>query len=294
MSASYRIFNVTLKHKEHISPSLLRCIFTGPEVDRMKLEAPDQRIKLLFRNEDGQLRQLENSDDWYRNYMVIPKKQRPVMRTYTLRALRSEQREVDVEFVLHGVKGPASAWVTHANPGDPIQMVAPNADFKGKSGGYEWMPSAQVKKILLIADETAVPAVMGILEQLSLQVNPPPVQAFFEVPMAKDCINVAQFSFAEVYWLPRDISQQQRHGTLLVEAVRQHVDISDVACTDTPALAERSQNGDLLWERAESTTDFYAWVAAECSTVKMLRHYLLSECKLDRLTINFMAYWCKF
>ncbi len=37
--------------------------------------------------------------------MAIPKEQRPVMRTYTLRALRCEQNQMDVEFVLHGVNG---------------------------------------------------------------------------------------------------------------------------------------------------------------------------------------------
>ncbi|VTR46312.1 Siderophore-interacting FAD-binding domain [Serratia fonticola] len=56
MSASYRIFDLTLKHKENVSPSLLRCVFTGPEVQRMKLEAPDQRIKLLFPVAEGRAR----------------------------------------------------------------------------------------------------------------------------------------------------------------------------------------------------------------------------------------------
>ncbi len=36
----------------------------------------------------------------------------------------------------------------------------------------------------------------------------------------------------------------------------------------------------------------YAWVAAESSTVKTLRRYLIGERDLDRATVNFMAYWC--
>lgn len=104
-SSSYRIFDIKLKAKENVSPSLMRCVFEGAEVNRMKLEAPDQRIKLLFPAEDGQIPQLEKSDDWYRSYMALPKAQRPVMRTYTLRALRTEQNEMDVEFVLHGETG---------------------------------------------------------------------------------------------------------------------------------------------------------------------------------------------
>ena len=292
MSASYRIFDLTLKHKENISPSLLRCVFTGPEVQRMKLEAPDQRIKLLFPVAEGQNQPLANSDDWYRNYMAIPKEQWPVMRTYTLRALRAVENEMDVEFVLHGVNGPASAWATHAVAGDKLQAVAPNADFAEDSGGYEWAPPAHTQQALLIADETALPAAMGIIEQLAQQANPPRVQAFFEVPVAGDCLDMAKFPFAEVYWLPRDVGQQQLHGTLLVESVRQRVNIPASARTAAQSLAENSLGGDLLWERAEGAKTFYAWVAAESSVVKNLRRYLIGERDLDRSTVNFMAYWC--
>ena len=174
-ASSYLIFDIKLKEKENISPSLLRCVFEGPEVNRMKLEAPDQRIKLLFPAGDGLITPVLNGDDWYGNYLAIPKEQRPVMRTYTLRALRTQQNEMDVEFVLHGVTGPASAWATHAKPGDAIQVVAPNAECQSDSGGYEWVPPAQMMQALLIADETALPAAVAILEQLSLHANPPRV-----------------------------------------------------------------------------------------------------------------------
>jgi NADPH-dependent ferric siderophore reductase len=62
------------------------------------------------------------------------------MRTYTIRALRREACEVDVDFVLHGVNGPASAWATTARMGDRLQMVAPNLAYAGDPGGYEWKP----------------------------------------------------------------------------------------------------------------------------------------------------------
>lgn len=45
---SYRLFNVVLARKERLSPSMLRCVFRGDEVRHMKIDAPDQRIKLLF------------------------------------------------------------------------------------------------------------------------------------------------------------------------------------------------------------------------------------------------------
>ncbi|CRY54557.1 iron-chelator utilization protein [Yersinia intermedia] len=291
-SSSYRIFDIRLKSKENVSPSLMRCVFEGAEVNCMKLEAPDQRIKLLFPAEDGQIPQLEKGDDWYRSYMDLPKAQRPVMRTYTLRALRTELNEMDVEFVLHGETGPASAWATHAKAGDAIQVVAPNAEYPLDSGGYEWSPPAQMTQALLIADETALPAAVAILEQLALQISPPQVQAFFEVPLAGDCLNLEQYPFAQVHWLPRDTEGQAAHGRLLVDAVRQSVQIPDMAQVAGQSLAENSLGGEVLWERAEGEKAFYAWVAAESSTVKVLRRYLIGERGLDRSTVNFMAYWC--
>ncbi|MBS0055082.1 siderophore-interacting protein [Yersinia sp. Marseille-Q3913] len=290
--SSYRVFDIKLKVKVNISPSLMRCVFEGAEVNRMKLEAPDQRIKLLFPAEEGQIPQLEKGDDWYRSYMALPKQQRPVMRTYTLRALRAECNEMDVEFVLHGETGPASAWATHAKPGDAIQVVAPNAEYQLDSGGYEWSPPAQMTQALLIADETALPAAVAILEQLALQIKPPQVQAFFEVPVAGDCINLERFQFAQVHWLPRDAERHPAHGRLLVDAVRQWVQIPAMVQVEGQSLAENSLGGEVLWERAEGEKAFYAWVAAESSTVKVLRRYLIGECGLDRSTVNFMAYWC--
>ena len=52
-SSAYRLFNLRLESKTLLSPSLVRCVFTGPEVRQMKLDAPEQRIKLLLASESG-------------------------------------------------------------------------------------------------------------------------------------------------------------------------------------------------------------------------------------------------
>ena len=88
------------------------------------------------------------------------------MRTYTVRAARPELREIDVDFVLHGATGPASAWAERAAAGDEVVLIGPNARFPGPTGGFEWRPPAGARCLLLAGDETAVPAVCAIVEAL--------------------------------------------------------------------------------------------------------------------------------
>ncbi len=218
MTASYRIFNVTLRRRVAVTPSLLRCVFTGPEVAHMKHEAPDQRIKLLFARSEGETARLPVSASWYQDYLALPRERRPLMRTYTLRALRRAACELDVEFVLHGDSGPASRWAMHAKPGDALQIVAPDGDFQGDSGGYEWAADDALREALLVADETALPAALGILEQLARKPAPPRVQAFLEVPLAQD-IQPLRYPFADIHWLARD--GDTAHGARLLSAVRE-------------------------------------------------------------------------
>lgn len=294
MSSGYGIFDLYLKEQIVISPSILRCVFRGPEVHQMQRYAPDQRIKLLFPTSDSLRLKPESGNNWHRDYLSMPREQRPLMRTYTIRALRNAQQEMDVEFVLHGHNSPVSNWLSRANTGELLQVIAPKGKSQAALEGCEWKPSPQVRQSLLIADETALPAALGILEQLARQDNPPQVQAFFEVPTAADCINVAQFTFADVFWLPRE--EKYHYGERLLESVRQHAVIPESACMQVQPVIETDSPEEQLWERAEkenNTHHFYAWIAAESSSVKKLRHYFILERHLDRHTVNFMAYWSK-
>ncbi|AZP36123.1 siderophore-interacting protein [Cronobacter sakazakii] len=289
MTASYRIFNVTLRRRIAVTPSLLRCVFTGPDVAHMKHEAPDQRIKLMFARPDGNTARLPVSDSWYQDYLALPRERRPFMRTYTLRALRREVCELDVEFVLHGDNGPASRWAMNARPGDTLQIVAPDRDFPGDSGGYEWITDDALRQALLVADETALPAALGILEQLARQPAPPRVQAFLEVPLAQD-IQPLRYPFADIHWLARD--ENALHGERLLEAVKDAATLP-ISEQVSAQVTEDDDEETLIWQRAGGAGAFRAWVAAESGAVKRLRHYLTRERQLDPARACFMAYWSR-
>lgn len=287
----YRLFNVTLARKTSVSPSLLSLIFTGSEVAKMKSDSPDQRIKMIFPSEDGTPPALAKAERWYQQILEMPKEKRPIVRNYTLRHVDREREEMTVEFVSHGTEGPASAWAIAAQPGDRLQIVAPNAEYAKDSGGYEWTPPAQLQKALIIADETALPAARGILEQLSCQENPPQVQAFFEVPEEDDRVDLSDFHFADITWLARK-PHGAAHGECLIPAVEQkaRTPYARVIGDDIQEEAE----GELLWDKATSDDrEFYGWVAGESSVVKMLRRHLIGERGVRHEAINFMAYWSK-
>lgn len=286
----YRLFNVQLTRKSVVSPSLLSLVFTGPEVRYMKCDSPDQRIKLLLPSLDGTPSALANDNHWYDTLQSMDKEKRPVLRTYTLRHLDSVREELTVEFVSHATEGPASAFAVTAEPGERLQIVAPNAEYPNDSGGYEWTPPVGLRHGLIIADETALPAARGILELLAKLPQPPQIQAFFEVPETGDCIDLSAFSFAKIHWLPR-AAVAASYGECLIKAVQQHVWLP--AGFQNNDIQEEAE-GELLWDKATSDSrEFYGWVAAESTAVKLLRRYLIGERGVALETINFMAYWAR-
>lgn len=291
---AYRLFNVELKRREQLSPALTRFVFGGPEVAEMKTLAADQRIKIFFPDASGQPPSLLGGSEWYQAYRSVEPARRPPMRTYTIRALRAEQEEVDVEFVLHGENGPASAWATHARIGDRLQLAAPNRQYGDDPGGYEWKPPAGVRHILLIADETALPAVAGILEELAGEAEPPVVEAFLEVPGEADILDLPAIPAARLHWLPRhQAGIHSRNGERMIEAARQaRLPEREVAGGAAQELEDIDIDEEILWELASPESgSFYAWVAGESAAVMAIRRYLVQERGIDKRHLTLMGYW---
>ncbi|WJD61108.1 siderophore-interacting protein [Pseudomonas kurunegalensis] len=288
---SYRIFNVQLKRRIALSPSLTRLVFTGPDVVEMITLAPDQRVKLLFPAPDGSPPSLNNDLHWKAAHSALPLAQRPPMRTYTIRALRREALEVDIDFVLHGVNGPASAWASHAQVGDRLQIVAPNLAYEGDPGGYEWKPPQGVRNVLLVGDETALPAIAGILEQLADTQPELAVQAFIEVPLEADCLNLRHGDATALHWLPRELLSCA-HGQAMQHAVRELASLPLGHAAPRAKLEDVDIDTRILWEQASSdSSEFHAWVAGESATVMEIRRHLIKERGLQRECLTLMGYW---
>ncbi len=289
----YRIFDVAHAGRRMLSPHMARITFTGDQIAQMTTHAPDQRIKLFFPKEDGTLPAIPDQPDWYDIYRRDPPRQRAPMRTYTIRHLRAGQREVDVDFVLHGDTGPASRWALGAGPGAAIQMAAPNRAYRGEAGGYEWKPPAGVEHVLLVADETALPAAAGIIDELAARNAPPIVQAFIEVPTAADKLDLPCWAGLDLTWLVRHQADGvASYGTMMAQAAEGARLPSRAGVEDTETLPVVNVDEDVLWDRAGmSDGRFYGWVAGETAAVSRIRTLLVKERGVDRRLLNLMGYW---
>jgi NADPH-dependent ferric siderophore reductase len=286
---AYRPFLAEVARVERLSPSFLRVTFTGHSFDDLAPNGWDQRIKVLLPTVARGLRDCPRGDDWYAEWRALPEERRNPMRSYTVRAARPHVREIDVDFVLHGTAGPASAWAERAAAGDEVVLIGPNARFPGPTGGFEWHPPADARCLVVAGDETAVPAVCAIVESLPADRS---ARVLLEVPDAGDVLPLAAPDGVEVTWLPRRSADAPR-GALLTTAVVAAV--RELADVRSPAEDPAQEDDDTLlpWHVPETagSSPLYAWLAGEAGVVTGLRRELVQGLGVDRRSVAFMGYW---
>lgn len=296
--APYVLAPVEVATVHRRSPSFVRIAFAGPALAEVAVDGPlyDQRIKLLVPPTSGTLPDLSAPDgDWYAAWLALPVARRGAMRTYTVRELSGvgEARRLTIDLVLHpGAAGPASTWAGRAGPGDPALLVAPRAGVA--SGGIEFAPGS-ASRLLLAADETAVPAVARILADLPRDAAG---TALCEVPHPDDAELLAAPPGIEVRWLPR--RDHADVGSALIPAVLAHLGgdatredgseprpphrATDVAVWETPDVTAAVADGT-------GVPGLYAWIAGESGVVTTLRRHLIRDLGVGRHQVAFMGYW---
>ena len=311
---AYRPYRATVARVLLLSPNFRRVTFTGPDFDVFGTAGLDQRIKLVLPSSDGSLCDVGADDDdvvregsWYARWRALPAAARNPFRTYTVRDIRPERRELDVDMVLHPATsghedGPAASWLRRATVGDEVIIVGPDARTADPTVGIDWRPGT-ARHVLLAGDETAAPAICSIIESLDPRIT---AQAFIEVPSSADILTLVPRGISRVAWLARDAGCETAHGfeaiaprgELLERAVRAWLPRHTAELASAVSLAPQQLDdidvdAELLWDSPvdPSTGDFYAWIAGEASTVKSLRRHLVSEIGVDRRNVAFMGYW---
>ncbi|MFG2113259.1 siderophore-interacting protein [Streptomyces sp. NPDC048718] len=262
-TAPFRFFPLQVDRTRRLGRSLVRVTFTGEATKGFRSGGHDQSLSLFLPHpgQDAPVLPPLDTPDMYAilgAWRAMPHAERAVMRSYTVRAQRTAPdgtAEIDIDFAVHAGGGPACRWAETARPGDRVVVLGPAA---ADNTGVRFRPPTDADAALLWGDETALPAVAGILERLPAGF---PVRVFLEVPHTEDRLELETAADATVSWLVRDEGAPSA--------------VAAVAAAELPGSAP------------------YVWLSGESGSVKALRRHFVRERGLDRRRVTFVGYWRK-
>jgi NADPH-dependent ferric siderophore reductase len=248
---------------ERLSPHWMRVTLGGGEIDRFRPMGYDQwfRLFLPLGGDEGldRLPAKANKMFGYLKYLRIPDGVRPVMRNYTVRAHRpataDTPAEIDVDFVLHGsaadgTAGPASRWAESCRAGESVVII---------DEGLTFNPDRGTDRVVLVADETGLPAVAGICASLPAHASG---LAIVEVPSADDALDFPHPDGVTVRWIVRD--HDAAPGTLALRALQ------EASLPDAP---------------------FHAYTVGEQALATEGRRHLVGARGVSKDHVSFCGYW---
>lgn len=245
---------VQVVRTEQVSPTYRRVTVGGDQLEPMPDHGFDHWFRLFLPKEEGAT-SFDLPDRYniagYLRYRRMPADIRPHVRNYTVRSFRPADRELDIDFAIHGDDGIATRWATRARPGDTVALLDQGRGYEIRDG---------IGHHLLVTDETGVPAVLGILRSLPRDARG---SAWLEVPHADDVQPDEAPDGVSVHWLVREPGA--RPATTVLAAVQEQ------------------------WEHPGEPVG--AFLVGEQSLPTTLRKWLITERGVDRAAIVFSGYW---
>jgi NADPH-dependent ferric siderophore reductase len=212
------LLTLQVVRRERLAPHFARVVLGRGDVDRFQPMGFDQWFRLFIPVPGGTLGHVPPvlDRDTYQQFMQVPPEIRPVLRNYTVREYRSsgaDGPEIVVDFVVHGhaedgTAGPASTWAQTCQEGDQVAIL---------DEGVIFSPPPGTTRMELVADESALPALAGVLATLPDAVTG---HALVEVPTAADRQDLAAPPGVEVTWIVRDAHAPPGRTALEVVAAR--------------------------------------------------------------------------
>ena len=249
------LYTAAVLRTERVSPHMIRVTFAGDDLQRLPARGFDQWFRLFFPRGEGSTDFGAVPEQFgmggYLKYLTSRSGTRPPFRNYTVRALRREAGQLDVDFVAHGDEGVAGPWAQRARAGEQVALIDQGRGFD---------PMTDADAVLLVGDESALPAVAGILRDLPREARG---HAIIEVPTSDDTQTIDAPAGVQLSWLPRT-DPHDRPGLLALAAVREY----------SPEVPETLQ----------------AYLAGEQSLVAESRRHLVAS-GVPKMRIAFTGYW---
>ena len=282
------LFETTVRAVRRLSPGFVRITLGGPRLGVFAPYQLDQRIKILLAATDGYPAMFQAGMpewEWRQQWRALPERDRPVLRSYTAYQVRPEAAEVDLDFYIHQPPGPASNWAANARVGDPLLISGPDVRAGQPAYGVQWEPG-DATHVLIAADETAYPAVRGILPSLG-----PKVRATL----------ILEAGTREDIGTLDDVLAGHRVEVRLRGNARDDNARGGNASADN-AGAGNTRGGDALvagvdeWlaafgsRAAANAGAFYAWAATESTRVARIRQ-LFASAGIPAARVHTQGYW---
>jgi NADPH-dependent ferric siderophore reductase len=200
---------------ENLTPHIVRVVLGGSGFDTFTPnDYTDAYVKIVFVRDDVDVATLPQPLT-LDSFNELPVEHRPTVRTYTVRNVDGERRELTIDFVVHGDHGVAGPWAAAAKPGQRAFLMGP-------SGAYAPDPAADWH--LIAGDEAALPAIGAALEAMA---DNAVGKVFIEVAGPEDEIPLTAPEGVGVNWIYRggraDLVPEDRAGdnSPLIAAVKE-------------------------------------------------------------------------
>ncbi|WP_235507586.1 siderophore-interacting protein [Agromyces sp. Root1464] len=250
--ATTGVVEVEVARATRISPHFVRLTVAGDELAGWRHLGFDQWFRLAVPvADDTRFDNLSGTYDMagYLRYLTLPRSTRPVIRNYTVREFRSDALELDIDFVVHGDGGIAGPWAESLPVGSSVALI-------DQGCGYQ---PVEAERTLLVGDESAMPAVLGILRDLPRDARG---DALIELADIDDRQHVEAPDGVDVHWIVR------RPGEVPGAAALGH-----------------------LRQLPDFGGSVYAFAAGESKLATGARRHLVGERGVPKGNVTFCGYW---
>lgn len=314
-SVPMELFEAQVTGTERLSRDFVRVQLASEQLTRLAAPAgdgvgervDDAYLKLFIPHPDleGPVR-LDLNDTWRKEWFAAdPRERGGWIRTYTMRDARpwtspkgTDGVEIDIDFVLHAPEegeesamGPGAAWAANAQASDSLTFIGPSRDGQLWT---MWRPE-EAGKVLVCADETAVPAALSVLRSL-----PAGAQATFLLEVAEGNQDLAELAAPlveaarerteiDLHWLER--APRLQRGQLTLRALRDVLGVESADDESDSSLGVRIPADEFVWGASEHPGQTYVYLAGEASVVRASRRVCVNEAGIDKASISFMGYW---
>ena len=223
-----KVRSVRVESALHLTPGMVRITFAGEELGDFASLAFDDHVKLLAPTPTGAVER----------------------RDYTPRRYDRQARTLVIDFAVHEA-GPATRWALDARVGDTLQIAGPK--------GSKIIAAEDVRRWLLIGDETALPAIGRCIEEARPGVQITSVVAVSDPRDRQDFASEAELT---ALWAYRPLA----------------------AAGDPAALIEQVSALPL-------SPDTFVWIAAEAAVARALRNHLVEARGHPAAWTKAAGYW---